>query len=183
MFKTNCKILFIILMIFFSSSANANYEKVFYDFSIKSISGKTINLSKYRNNAILLVNVASYCGFTNQYTGLQELWDEYKDQNFVVLGVPSNSFNQEKDNESEIKEFCEVNFNITFPMTSIYNVKGDNAHEIYKWAKDNHGKSAIPKWNFYKILINKEGKIEETYSSFTKPNSNKLRSKINTLIK
>ena len=170
-------------MIFFSSSANAKYEKVFYDFSIKSISGDTINLSKYRNNAILLVNVASYCGFTNQYTGLQELWDEYKDQNFVVLGVPSNSFNQEKDNEGEIKEFCEVNFNITFPMTSIYNVKGDNAHEIYKWAKENHGKSAIPKWNFYKILINKEGKIEETYSSFTKPSSNKLRSKINTLIK
>ena len=170
-------------MIFFSSNASAKYEKVFYDFSIKSINGETINLSKYRNNAILLVNVASYCGFTNQYTGLQELWDEYKDQNFVVLGVPSNSFNQEKDNESEIKEFCEVNFNITFPMTSIYSVKGDNAHEIYKWAKENHGKSAIPKWNFYKILINKEGKIEETYSSFTKPSSNKLRNKINTLIK
>ena len=183
MFNTNYKILFIILMIFFSSNASAKYEKVFYDFSIKSINGETINLSKYRNNAILLVNVASYCGFTNQYTGLQELWDEYKDQNFVVLGVPSNSFNQEKDNESEIKEFCEVNFNITFPMTSIYNVKGDNAHEIYKWAKENHGKSAIPKWNFYKILINKEGKIEETYSSFTKPSSNKLRNKINTLIK
>jgi len=170
-------------MIFFSSSASAKYEKVFYDFSIKSISGETINLSKYRNNAILLVNVASYCGFTNQYTGLQELWDEYKEQNFVVLGVPSNSFNQEKDNENEIKKFCEVNFNITFPMTSIYSVKGDNAHEIYKWAKENHGKSAIPKWNFYKILINKEGKIEETYSSFTKPSSNKLRNKINTLIK
>ena len=170
-------------MIFFSSSASAKYEKVFYDFSIKSISGETINLSKYRNNAILLVNVASYCGFTNQYTGLQELWDEYKEQNFVVLGVPSNSFNQEKDNENEIKKFCDVNFNITFPMTSIYNVKGDNAHEIYKWAKENHGKSAIPKWNFYKILINKEGKIEETYSSFTKPSSNKLRNKINTLIK
>ena len=170
-------------MIFFSSSANAKYEKVFYDFSIKSINGETINLNKYRNNTILLVNVASYCGFTNQYTDLQELWDEYKEQNFVVLGVPSNSFNQEKDNENEIKKFCEVNFNITFPMTSIYSVKGDNAHEIYKWAKENHGKSAIPKWNFYKILINKEGKIEETYSSFTKPSSNKLRSKINTLIK
>ena len=169
-------------MIFFSSSANAKYEKVFYDFSIKSISGETINLSKYRNNAILLVNVASYCGFTNQYTGLQELWDEYKEQNFVVLGVPSNSFNQEKDNENEIKEFCEVNFNITFPMTSIYNVKGDNAHEIYKWAKDNHGKSAVPKWNFYKILINKEGKVEDTYASLTKPTSKKIIKKIESLL-
>ena len=170
-------------MFFFTSSVNAKYEKVFYDFSIKSINGDNINLNKYRNNVILLVNVASYCGFTNQYTDLQELWDEYKHKEFVVLGVPSKSFNQEKDNENEIKEFCEVNFNISFPMTSIYDVKGDNAHEIYKWAKENHGKSAIPKWNFYKILINKEGKIEQTYSSFTKPSSDKLRSKINTLIK
>ena len=170
-------------MFFFTSSVNAKYEKIFYDFSIKSINGDKINLNKYKNNVILLVNVASYCWFTNQYTGLQELWDEYKEQDFVVLGVPSKSFNQEKDNENEIKEFCEVNFNITFPMTAIYDVKGDNAHEIYKWAKENHGKSAIPKWNFYKILINKEGKIEQTYSSFTKPSSDKLRSKINTLIK
>ena len=170
-------------MFFFTSSVNAKYEKVFYDFSIKSINGDNINLNKYRNNVILLVNVASYCGFTNQYTDLQELWDEYKHKEFVVLGVPSKSFNQEKDNENEIKEFCEVNFNISFPMTSIYDVKGDNAHEIYKWAKENYGKPAIPKWNFYKILINKDGKIEQTYSSFTKPNSNKLRSKINTLLK
>ena len=161
-------------MIFFSSSANAKYEKVFYDFSIKSISGEMINLSKFKNNVILLVNVASYCGFTNQYSDLQKLWDEYKDKNFVVIGVPSNSFNQEKDNEKEIKKFCEVNFNISFPMTSIYQVKGDNAHEIYKWAKENHGKSAIPKWNFHKILINKEGKIEDTFASMTKPMSKKL---------
>ena len=169
-------------MIFFSSSANAKYEKVFYDFSIKSINGEMINLSKFKNNVILLVNVASYCGFTNQYSDLQKLWDEYKDKNFVVIGVPSNSFNQEKDNEKEIKKFCEVNFNISFPMTSIYQVKGDNAHEIYKWAKENHGNSAIPKWNFYKILINKDGKVEDTYSSLTNPNSNKIRKKINMLI-
>ena len=182
MFKINRKILFIIFMMLFSSSANAKYEKVFYDFSIKSINGEMINLSKYKNNVILLVNEASYCGITNQYSDLQKLWDEYKDKNFVVIGDPSNSFNQEKDNEKEIKEFCEVNFNISFPMTSIYQVKGDNAHEIYKWAKENHGKSAIPKWNFYKILINKDGKVEDTYSSLTNPNSNKLRKKINMLI-
>ena len=181
--KNKLLIIAILVMIFSPKAAFAKYEKIFFDHSIKSIDDQEINLKVYTNKAILIVNVASYCGFTNQYTGLQELWDEYKEQNFVVLGVPSNSFNQEKDNENEIKEFCEVNFNITFPMTSIYNVKGDNAHEIYKWAKENHGKSAIPKWNFYKILINKDGKIEETYSSFTKPTSNKLRSKINTLIK
>ena len=169
-------------MLFFSSSATAKYEKLFYDFEIKSINGEIINLKKYKNKVVLLVNLASYCGFTNQYTGLQNLWDKYKNNNFVVLGVPSNSFNQEKDSEKEIKEFCEVNFNITFPMTSIYHVKGDNAHELYKWAKENHGKSAIPKWNFYKILINKKGKVEETYSSFTKPNSSKLLNKIDKLI-
>ena len=182
MFNNKGKILLVIFMLFFSSSATAKYEKLFYDFEIKSINGEIINLKKYKNKVVLLVNLASYCGFTNQYTGLQNLWDKYKNNNFVVLGVPSNSFNQEKDSEKEIKEFCEVNFNITFPMTSIYHVKGDNAHELYKWAKENHGKSAIPKWNFYKILINKKGKVEETYSSFTKPNSSKLLNKIDKLI-
>ena len=92
----------------------------------------------------------------------------------IVLGVPSNSFNQEKDDPDDIKKFCEVNFNINFPLTTITNVKGNNAHEIFKWAEKNHGKSAIPKWNFHKILINKEGKIEETFSSLTKPTSNKI---------
>ena len=183
MFNNKGKILLVIFMLFFSSSANAKYEKLFYDFEIKSINGEIINLKKYKNKVVLLVNLASYCGFTNQYKGLQQLWNKYKDNNFVVLGVPSNSFNQEKDSEKEIKEFCEVNFNITFPMTSIYHVKGENAHELYKWAKENHGKSAIPKWNFYKILINKNGKVEETYSSFTKPNSSKLLNRIDKLIK
>ena len=183
MFKTIGKIFLLIFMVFFSSNVSAKYDKVFYDFDIKSINGKNINLNIYKNKVVLLVNLASYCGFTNQYAGLQELWSNYKNKNFVILGIPSNSFNQEKDSEKDIKEFCEVNFNITFPMTSIYDVKGDNAHQIYKWAKENHGNSAVPKWNFYKILINNEGKIEETYSSLTKPNSSKLIKKIEALIK
>ena len=91
-------------------------------------------------------------------------------------------FNQEKKSDSDVKDFCEVNFNIDFPMTSITNVKGDDAHDIYKWAKDNYGKPAIPKWNFYKILINKNGKIEQTYSSLTKPMSNKIIKKIEELL-
>ena len=88
--------------------------------------------------------------------------------------MPSNSFIQEKDKNDEVKKFCEVNFGINFPMTSILEVKGDNAHEIYKWAKRNHGKSAVPKWNFHKILIDKNGKIFDTYASFTKPMSKKI---------
>ena len=160
----------------------ANYEKKFYDFEIESISGEIVKLDTFKDKIVLLVNTASYCGFTKQYTDLQILWDKYKTKGLVVLGVPSNSFNQEKKTNDEVKEFCEVNFNIDFPMTAITNVTGQDAHAIYKWAKNNHGKSAVPKWNFYKILINKEGKVEETYSSFTNPNSKKIINKIENLL-
>ncbi len=169
-------------MFFFKNNVVANYEKIFFDFEIKSISGNTLDLNTYRNKVILLVNTASYCGFTNQYEDLQLLWDQYKDKGLIVLGVPSNSFNQEKKDNKEVKEFCEVNFNINFPLTEITNVKGDDAHELFKWAKKNYGNSAIPKWNFYKILINKEGKIEETFSSLTKPTSKKIIKKIESLL-
>ena len=169
-------------MFFFKSSSQANYEKIFYDFKIKSISGELINLNDYRGKPVLVVNTASYCGFTKQYEDMQELWEKYKDKGLIVLGIPSNSFNQEKKNNSEVKEFCKVNFNINFPLTEITDVKGDNAHEIYKWAKDNYGKSAVPKWNFYKILINKEGKIEDTYASLTNPTSKKITKKIESLL-
>ena len=172
----------IIIMIFFKNSVNANYEKVFYDFEIESISGELINLNKYKNKLILVVNTASYCGFTKQYSELQELWDLYKSKGLIVLGVPSNSFNQEKNKNNDIKEFCEVNFDISFPMTSLTDVKGSNAHELFKWAKDNHGKSAVPKWNFHKILINREGKVEDTFASFTKPMSKKIINKIEELL-
>ena len=113
---------------------------------------------------------------------LQKLWDQYKKDGLIVLGIPSNSFNQEKKDNKEVKEFCEVNFSINFPMSVITDVKGDNAHKIFKWAKKNYGKSAVPKWNFYKILINKEGKIEDTFSSLTNPTSNKIVSKIEKLL-
>ena len=167
------KVIFLlsIFMFFFKTSASASYEKKIYDFSIESINGETINFKEYKNKVILVVNTASYCGFTKQYDELQELWDLYKEKGLIVLGVPSNSFNQEKNNNADVKKFCEVNFNINFPLTTIIEVKGKNAHEVFKWAKENHGKSAEPKWNFHKILINKEGKVEDTFASFTKPMS------------
>ena len=171
-----------IFMFFFKSTSIANYDKVFYDFKIKSITGEIINFDEYESKVVLVVNTASYCGFTKQYEELQELWEKYKSKGLIVLGVPSNSFNQEKKNDTEIKKFCEVNFNINFPLSTMVDVKGDKAHDLYKWARDNHGKSAIPKWNFYKILINKEGKIEDTFSSFTSPMSNKLTQKIKELL-
>ncbi len=169
-------------MFFFKNTVTANYEKKIYDFSIESITGDVINFSDYKNKVILIVNTASYCGFTKQYDELQELWELYKSKGLIVLGVPSNSFNQEKNNNSDVKKFCEVNFNISFPLTSITEVKGGNAHELFKWAENNHGKSASPKWNFHKILINKEGKVEETFSSFTKPMSQKLLTKIEEIL-
>ena len=164
----------IAFMFFFKNSAAANYEKKFYDFTIKSIAGEIINFNDYKNKVILIVNTASYCGFTKQYDELQELWDLYKSRGLIVLGVPSNSFNQEKNNNSDVKEFCEVNFSINFPLTTITDVKGENAHELFKWAKENHGKSTVPKWNFHKILINKDGEVEDTFASFTKPMSKKI---------
>ena len=165
-----------IIMFFFKSSSHADYEKIFFDFKINSISGDIIDLNDFKGKPVLVVNTASYCGFTKQYDDMQELWERYKDKGLIVLGIPSNSFNQEKKVNSEVKKFCEVNFNISFPLTEITDVKGDNAHEIYKWAKENYGKSAVPKWNFYKILINKEGTIEDTYASLTNPTSKKIES-------
>ncbi|MDA9769139.1 glutathione peroxidase [Candidatus Pelagibacter sp.] len=170
-------------MFSFSEKVDAKYEKLFFDLSVKNIDNKIIDLSKYKGKTVLLVNVASNCGFTKQYSGLQELYEKYKEKNFIVLGVPSNQFGgQEPGSNSEIKNFCETNFNITFPITDKIDVKGNNAHIIYKWAKENHGNSTVPKWNFHKILINKEGKIHDTFGSFTEPLSNKIKKQIELIL-
>ena len=169
-------------MFFSKKGFSENYDKVLYDFKIESITGELIDLNEFQNKVVLITNTASYCGFTKQYSDLQKLWQKYKEEGLIVLGVPSNSFNQEKSNEKDVKDFCEVNFNINFPMTKITEVKGEDAHEIFKWAKKNYGKSAVPKWNFHKILINKKGKIEDTFASFTNPMSNKVTSKIESLL-
>ena len=173
----------LIIMFSFFGKAEAKYNKLFYDMSIKSITGTEINLSVYKNKTILLVNVASKCGFTKQYSDLQTLYENYKNQGLIVIGVPSNQFGgQEPGSNSEIKNFCETNFNITFPMTDKVDVKGNNAHDIYLWAKKNFGSSAVPKWNFHKILINKDGKIEETYGSFVNPMAKKIVVKLEELL-
>ena len=169
-------------MIFFKTNLAASYEKLFYDFKINNVSGNELNLKDFKDKVVLLVNTASYCGFTKQYDDLQFIWDKYKNKNFVVLAIPSNSFNQEKKTNNEVKEFCKFNFNITFPITEITEVKGKFAHPIYKWASENFGSSAKPKWNFHKILINRDGKIVDTYSSLTNPKSKKITDKIEELI-
>ena len=170
-------------MFSFFNKVDAKYEKIFFDHTIKNINNEVIDLNQYKGKTILLVNVASKCGFTKQYTGLQELFEKYRDKDFYVIGVPSNQFGgQEPGSNAEIKNFCETNFNITFPLTDKVDVKGDNAHEIYKWAKKNYGNSAVPKWNFHKILINKDGKIHETFGSFTDPLSKKIITNIENIL-
>ena len=170
-------------MFSFFNKTMSNNTETFFDLSVNSISGDVLNLSKLKGKTILLVNVASNCGFTKQYDDLQNLYESYKNKGLVVIGMPSNQFGgQEPGSETEIKKFCETNFNITFQMTSKYDVKGDNAHPIYIWAKETFGKSTVPKWNFHKILINKEGKVEDTFASFTNPMSKKIINKLEEIL-
>ena len=183
LYKNYLLILASLIMFSFFGKVDAKYEKLFFDLNIMGINKETINLSEFKGKTVLLVNVASKCGFTKQYTGLQMLYNNYKDKNFLVIGVPSNQFGgQEPGSNSEIKDFCETNFNITFPITDKVDVKGNNAHSIYKWAKENYGNSTVPKWNFHKILINKEGKIENTFNSFITPLSDKIIKQIEQIL-
>ena len=155
------KILIIFLIMFsFFSNGNSAYEKLAYEFNFNGIEGNLIDLKDYENKVIVVVNVASRCGFTNQYEDLQTLWSNYKEKDLVVLGVPTNNFKQEPGSNKEIKDFCETNFNISFPMTEKIDVIGNNAHPFFNWAKENHGKSAIPKWNFHKIIIGKDEEFQ-----------------------
>tara|TARA_B110000971_G_C19993314_1_gene492984 strand:+ start:791 stop:1333 length:543 start_codon:yes stop_codon:yes gene_type:complete len=173
----------LIIMLSFFTKGNARYDQLVTDFSFKSVEGNTINLADYKDKVILVVNVASRCGFTNQYEGLQTLWSEYKDKGLVVIGVPSNNFRQEPGTNKEIKNFCESTFGIDFLITEKISVKGDDAHSFFTWAKKNYGSGAVPKWNFHKIIIGKDGKVAETFSSITKPTSKKFISSIEKEIK
>ena len=182
-YKNYLLIITSLIMFSFLEKAEAKYEKLFFDLSIRGINDETINLSEFKGKTILLVNVASQCGFSKQYTGLQTLYDNYKNKNFLVIGVPSNQFGgQEPGSNEQIKDFCETNFNITFPITNKVDVKGKNAHALYKWAKENYGNSTVPKWNFHKILINKEGKIQDTFNSFITPLSDKITKQIELVL-
>lgn len=147
-----------------------------FDFSFPSIDGAQLNLSDYRGKALLVVNTASRCGFTPQYTALQTLWSDYRDKGLVVIGVPSDNFGgQELDSDAEVKQFCEVNFDIDFPMTAITQVKGNSAHPFYKWANEQVGMVGKPKWNFHKYLIGRDGQVIDWFASTTAPDGDKIR--------
>jgi glutathione peroxidase len=141
-----------------------------HDIAFTSIDGQPLPLSKFAGHPVLVVNTASKCGLTPQYEGLEELYRQYRDQGLVVLGVPSNQFaGQEPGTEAEIAEFCTLNFNVDFPMTSKTEVIGQGAHPFYAWAKGQLGEAAEPKWNFHKILIGKDGQALAGFGSRTEP--------------
>jgi len=168
-----------LVMGLFSTKISASYDKIAYDFSFNDLDGSPAHLLEYKNKVIVVVNVASQCGFTKQYEDMQKVWDLYQKKGLVMIGIPSNDFgNQEPGNSNEIKNFCEAKFGITFPVMEKVVVKGDNAHAFYMWAKNNYGKKAVPKWNFHKIIIGRDGKIYDTFASITNPSSKRFISAI-----
>lgn len=148
-----------------------------YDIKINSLQGKPIHFSDFKNKYLLFVNVASKCGFTPQYEDLEKLHQSYKEK-LVVVGVPCNQFGkQEPGNASEIQEFCEMNYGVSFLMTEKIDVKGDNQHQLYAWLTSkslNGNKSSSVKWNFQKYLVDKNGDLIDYYFSITKPTSSKI---------
>jgi glutathione peroxidase len=154
----------------------------FYDFEIKTIDGKTKSLKDFKGKAILVVNVASECGLTPQYAGLEKLQREFGDRGFTVLGLPCNQFGkQEPGTEAQIKEFCSVNYGVSFPLTSKIEVNGNGTHPVYAWLKEATGGGDI-QWNFEKFLIGKDGRIVKRYSPKTTPEDQQLRTDVQSAL-
>ena len=146
-----------------------------FDFSATDIVGNPLDFSTYKGNVLLVVNTASKCGFTPQYTGLEELWRKHKDQGFMVLGFPCDQFgHQEPGNEDEIRNFCSLSYDVSFPMFSKVDVNGAGAHPLYQWLKKEKpgllGIGAV-KWNFTKFLIGRDGRVVKRYAPTDKPES------------
>ena len=148
-------------------------KQEFYDFNATSIIGQNVSMSNYKDKVVLIVNTASKCGFTPQYEGLQKLYENYKDNNFTILGFPSNQFSeQEPGSHAEIKTFCTTNYDITFPLFEKIDVNGDNTHPLYQFLKSKATGvlwSESIKWNFTKFLVDQNGKVITRYGSSTKP--------------
>ena len=176
MTRKSIRSLIVALMTLLAGPAAASEPaKSAYDFSFTSIEGAPLPLSGFEGKVVLLVNTASRCGFTPQYTDLQAVWSRYRDRGLVVLGVPSNDFGgQEPGSEAQIKEFCEVNFDVDFPLTSKEHVVGDAAHPFYRWAAAELGLAAKPRWNFHKYLIGPDGRLVDWFASTTKPTAAKV---------
>jgi glutathione peroxidase len=154
-----------------------------FDFEFVGIDGAPLPLKRFEGQALLVVNVASKCGFTPQYTGLQHLYQRYHDRGFTVLGVPCNQFLwQEPAKETEIAAFCAVTYAVTFPMTEKTSVKGGKAHPFYRWMREQLGRSAHPAWNFHKLLTDRQGKPVAAFKSRVEPESPEILQAIEKLL-
>jgi glutathione peroxidase len=162
-------------------------EKSVYDFSMKSIDGKTISLSTYKGKVLLVVNVASRCGFTPQYKDLEALYRKYRDQGFTILAFPANNFaGQEPGTDAEIKEFCTLNYDVTFPLFSKISVKGEDQHPLYRFLTSeeaNPSTGGEVQWNFQKYLVGRDGKVLAKFLSKVKPLSEELTSALEKALK
>ena len=176
------RLLFAIFMIIAATPVVAG-QKTAHDFSFTSIDGAPLPLRQLAGKAVLVVNTASFCGFTRQYAGLQSLWRRYRDKGLVVLGVPSNDFGgQEPGTEAEIKEFCEVNFDVDFPLTEKVSVRGVEAHPFYRWAKAELGAAAAPRWNFHKYLVAPDGRLAGWFPTRERPDGERLTAAIDAVL-
>lgn len=153
-----------------------------HDFTFTDIDGAPMPLRSFAGKALLVVNTASRCGFTGQYAGLQQLWETYRDRGLVVIGVPSDAFNQELSSEAAVRGFCETTYGVDFPLTQITTIRGREAHPFYKWAAQALGSSAAPRWNFHKYLIDGDGRAVTAFSTGVEPMSAKVRSAIEKVL-
>ena len=154
-----------------------------HDFEFVSIDGDPLPMADFQGQAVLVVNTASFCGFTYQYEALQTLWDSYRDRGLVVLGVPSNDFGQqEPGTATEIKDFCEVNFDIDFPLTEKQHVKGEAAHPFFKHIAEELGAEATPRWNFHKYLVAPDGALVDSWPSRVEPNAPEITAAIESVL-
>jgi glutathione peroxidase len=150
-----------------------------YQFEFEGLMTPRVPMTAFAGEVVLVVNTASRCGYTPQYQGLQQIYTEYHDQGFEVLGVPANNFGgQEPGSAEEIQEFCALNFGVTFPMAAKNEVIGENAHPFYRWAEAQLGESAVPKWNFHKLLIGRDGRVIAAFPSAVTPESEEMRAAI-----
>jgi glutathione peroxidase len=152
-------------------------------FEFLSIDGSQLPLDAWRGRPVLIVNTASYCGYTPQYAGLEALWQRYRDRGLVVLGVPSNDFGrQEPGSAAEIKEFCETNYRVDFPLAEKCRVIGGEAHPFYRWGAAELGEAGAPRWNFHKYLVGPDGRLEGAWPSQVDPTDRRITGEIERLL-
>lgn len=162
-------------------------SKSLHQFKVKNLQGKEVDLADYKGKVVMVVNTATQCGFTPQLKDLEVLYKEFHTKGFEILAFPSNDFQNQEPREGEaITEFCEINYGVTFPMMEKVHVKGPETNKVFQFLSDkqqNGVLSSIPKWNFHKYLVDKDGKVVDYFYTFTSPTASRVKSAIEKLLK